>query len=229
MKRFVLICSIVLGVHAGSVWAAPIQADIVFVLDNSYSMMRKLPLIKSRLAQFNAAMVANNIDAEYALVKFGHVERLLTDLGPFTGLASPLATLHGKSNNPERGSAAVELAMSSITFRPGAVKNIILITDEDDDSPLSAFTGADSILGSTDAFFNFIGVPGVNNTDSRYGVLAANHHGTAFDIHDFVAHPDDFFSEFIDVKLSEITAPEPATLVLLSVGGLVALRRRHLS
>jgi len=226
MKRFVLTCSVALSVYVGSVWAAPIQADIVFVLDNSYSMQRKLPLVKSRLAQFNAAMVANNIDAEYALVKFGYVERMLTNLAPFEALAKPLSKLHGKSGNPERGSAAVELAMSSVTFRPGAVKNIILITDEDDDSLLSAFTGADSVLGSNDAFFNFIGVPGVNNTDSRYGVLAATHHGTAFDIHDFVAHPDDFFAEFISVKLSEITAPEPATLALLGVGGLLALLRR---
>lgn len=228
-RVIIVISSVVLALQAASAFAAPVQADIVFILDNTYSMNfdNKLEMVKTRLTQFNQAMIDNNIDAQYALVKFGYVERELTNLGPFSALAAPLSTMHGHSDNGEDGSDAVNLAMSGVTFRQGAVKNIILITDEDDDSAQSSFAAADAALGQANAFFNFIGVPGVGDTDARYGVLASNHRGMAFDIRNFVAAPDNFFADFIDVKLSEISTPEPATLTLLGIGSMLALRRRR--
>ena len=227
MARFLITSLFVAALSAGPAMASPIPADIVFVLDNTYSMEGKLPLVKSRLAEFNAAMLANNVDPQYALVKFGYLEYVMADMGPFANLAGPLAELHGHSDNPEDGSVAVVVAMTDVTFRPGALRNIILITDEDDDSSLAEFTAADTILGSTDAFFNFIGNLGEGNTDTRYGVLAGNHRGTAFDINDFVADPDTFFTDFINVKLAEITAPEPVSMTILLAGSLLVLRRRR--
>lgn len=226
----VLISAALLAVPVASY--AAVMADIVFIIDDSRTMKKDIPSIKALLSTFNDAMVANNVDAMYSVIKFGYVEKNLTGADPvdFADLAVPLSTLKGRSGNPERGSSAVSLALSSVTFREGAVPNVILITDEDDDSRTIRFTQANADLTALGAYFNFIGKPGVGNTDNRYGVLAADNKGQGFSISSFRSNPAPFIDDFINVKLAEIgdvPTPEPTTLVLLAIGGMAMLNRRN--
>lgn len=217
----------VLLVGAGT--ASAISADIVFLIDTSASMSNDIAEVKARVGDFNTAMINAGIDAQYGLVRFGGFVSLIQDITTFAPFQATLNTLVADQGNPENGSDAVNAGLVA-TFRPGAVKNFILITDEDDDSGLASFNAANAGLGAQDALFNFIGVPGVGNTDARYGVLASTHGGAAFNIGDFRSDPAAFFDNFTRTKVAEII-PEPGTLVLLGGGlgllGFTAIRRRR--
>jgi hypothetical protein len=219
----VLVATIVAG--AGVADAGSLKpADIIWVIDTSGSMDADIADIKSRFSDFHTAMTTAGIDANYGLVEFGGTSgngstsgtaalRIdVTDYGTF--IADPKwGLLSAAGGGDERGSTATSVALGA-TFRSGSVINIILVTDEDDDSDgfdNLAFPGtrlalgaADSALTAGDALFNFIGVPGDGNTDWTYGVLAANHGGTAFDILSYRTDGDPFFDNFVATKVEEI-------------------------
>lgn len=221
---------------------AVVIADIVFLIDNSASMGGEIADVKARIGDFNTAMTNAGIDANYGLVRVGgpnpggHFLQDLVDFATFTMAGSPFQTLSANAGNPEAGSVAVNVALSQTTFRANSVKNLILITDEDDDSSVAAFNQADSGLGAANALFNYIGALNAGNTQQRYQVLADNHGGIGFDISQF-QNPqtaDAFFINFTNTKVQEIISqppngvPEPGTLALFGIGiaGLGFLRRR---
>ncbi len=240
LKKFGAIAIAIAVMGIGSQAHAVISADIVFLIDNSASMGNDITEVKARIGDFNTAMINNGIDAMYSLTRVGggapggHFLQDLTDFTTFTMAGNPFQNLTANAGNPESGSTAVNVALANTTFRVGAVKNFILITDEDDDSSVADFNTANAGLGNANALFNFIGVPGVGNTDARYGVLAANHGGVGFNILDFRNNPDPFFVNFIDTKVQEIidagnAVPEPVTAVLglLSLGALAGATSRR--
>ena len=242
MKRFVTLAAVMAAFTAANAQAAFIPADIVFVFDASGSMAGDMAEVKSRIVQFNTAMVNNGIDAHYGLVSYvttggadATLDQDVVDFTTFNQAGGPFQSLTTRSGTQEKGSAATSFALANLTFRAGSVKNIILITDEDDDSSLAQFNAADAALTASRALFNFIGVPGVGNTDSRYGALAAGHGGAAFSINDFRNNPDPFFTNFINTKVQEIknVIPEPTSLALFGLGtvglGFVRRRRRELA
>ncbi|NEP47197.1 MAG: VWA domain-containing protein, partial [Okeania sp. SIO2H7] len=136
-----------------------IPSDIVWLLDTSGSMGGDINEVKSRIGDFDQAMIDSGIDARYALVRFGGNETLiqdLTDFSTFTTPGSPFNLLRTNGGGTERGSRAVNVALANTSFRPGSVKNFILVTDEDDDSSFGDFSAASLSLTETDTLFNFI-------------------------------------------------------------------------
>ncbi|MEM8987369.1 MAG: PEP-CTERM sorting domain-containing protein [Pseudomonadota bacterium] len=213
----------VLGAVASLVAATTTQAaiisDIVFVIDDSVSMANDINQVRQRIVQFNTAMVNAGIDANYGLVSFGgpggrggaiscsnvvKLQQDVTSFGAFNAPGGAFQSLGAPCQPSEPGSEATLFAMNNLTFRTDSIINTILITDEDDDSSQSDFLAADAALAAKNALFNYIGRPGVGTTNARYGVLAANHGGQAFDIRNFRSDPDPFFANFIDTKVQEI-------------------------
>ncbi len=191
---------------AGPVRAAA-PADILWVIDTSGSMAEDINEVKLRIQNFHTAMVNAGIDARYGLVRFGGSDTLIQNIVPFaefTRAGGPFATLTDNGGGTENGSRAVMVGLQQATFRPGAVINVILVTDEDDDSSAADFSRAATELRNRSALFNFIGVPGEDNTDARYGALASSFGGKAFRIEEFRANPQPFFASFVDTKVREI-------------------------
>ncbi len=231
----VAVCSLFL---TSSTANAAIDADILWLIDVSGSMGPDIDSVRTRIGQFETAMNDNGINASYGLIEFGgNVSgtddwAIVTDMtNNFVTFQAGLNSITANHGNPEAGSSATLFGLNNITWTSGSVKNLILVTDEDDDSTLADFNAANTGLTDERALFNFIGVPGVGNTNDRYGVLASGHGGTAFSITSFRNDPDPFFEHFIDTKVEEIQSqvPEPSTLViwsLLGICGIILHRRR---
>jgi len=228
--------------------AQAIPADILWVIDVSSSMGGDINEIRTRIGDFNLAMINAGIEPSYGLVEFGGnvsgtddwalVTDITADLATFTTGLNSISANHG---NPESGSSAGLFALGNATWTAGSVKNIILVTDEDDDSDgFNVTTGAcgtrancnafDIALGAENALFNVIRNPGAGNTTLTYDFLAGQHGGTAFDILAFRNDPNAFFDNFVDTKVQEIIdnpgnpIPEPASMILFSAGLLLVGR-----
>lgn len=195
--------------------AADIAADIVWVVDYSASMSGDINQIIARINGLSTDFQNAGIDPRFGAVKFGDGIGLGGSGGPIlmTGLTDANGLQTALTNNlpvggaTEPGSFATSFALNNMSFRPGAVKNVIVVTDEDDDSSDTEFNQANIDLETASALFNFIGVPGSGNTDDRYGVLADAYGGAAFNILDFRNSPDAFFANFTQTKIEEIIAP----------------------
>jgi hypothetical protein len=199
-----------------------IPADVVFVVDYSGSMGNDIVEVINNLGALEAALTG--IDATFGAVQFGQSPNggnplLLTDLTTSAGVSAALNAALPVSGGFEPGSLATIFALDNMSWRTGAVKNIILITDEDDDSPGSN-AAADAGLTAANALFNVIGAPGYGNTNTNYGNMATSHGGQLFDINAFRADPATFLAYFNSAKVSEIiqAAPEPSIMALLGLG-----------
>lgn len=232
-------------------FGAPAQAiiltDIVWVVDTSGSMGDDITQVKNNILSFNTAMTNAGIDAQYGLVRFGGANTLIQDIttfATFSQAGSPFQLLTANGGGTEDGSAALQVAMGA-TFRANSVRNFILITDEDDDNTANR-AALDTALLATDIkeLINIIGNPN-DDAGNYYRNLAPAHGGAFFNIVDFRASPQAFFTNFTTTKVQETVQnfcdlnptdpicrgsaqiPEPGALALLGIGlmGLAAARR----
>jgi hypothetical protein len=251
MKTTLIAATLLVSSNA---YAATIPADILWLIDVSVSMGNDITQIRTRIGQFETAMNANSIDASYGLIEFGGnvsgsddwaiVTDMTSNFATFTAGLNSISANHG---NPESGSSAGFFGLNNITWTNGSVKNLILVTDEDDDSDGQASNAANTCTGGSrpecnafhneltaeNALFNVIRSPGAGNTTNTYDFLASQHGGTAFSIALFRADPTAFFDNFIDTKVEEIkntgVVPIPAGIWLFGTAliGFVGMSRRR--
>lgn len=238
-----LIASGLMGL-AGAGHAA-IVSDVVWVIDTSGSMGDDIAQVKSRIVDFNTAMINNGIDARYGLVRFGGTANLIQDITTFdlfSQAGSPFQLLTANGGGTEDGSAAIQVALGA-TFRSSTVRNIIVVTDEDDDVSTNR-TVLDEALDATapNELINVIGNPN-DDSNGYYQGLATANGGNFFNIIEFRDDPEAFFTNFINTKVAEVLdfcaqnptapgcnsndVPEPGSLALLGGGLLVALGLRR--
>ena len=240
IKKLLIAPVIILSLNISSSFAGLINADILWIIDVSSSMGGDISQIRTRIGQFETEMNNNGINASYGLIEFGgNVSgtddwNIVTDMtNTFTTFTSGLNSIAANHGNPESGTSAGLYGLNNITWTLGSVKNIILVTDEDDDSDgYNLTTGACSTRTNCNAFhneltaqnalFNVIRSPNAGNTSLTYDYLAGEHGGTAFDILSFRSDPTNFFNNFIDTKVQEVidhgtSVPEPSSLVLFSL------------
>ena len=212
-----------------------IPADIVYVVDYSGSMQSDINAIRANINTFQIALTNAGIDAEYGAVMFGRTTNsgnpvLLTDLTDAAGVNAALGS-YTATGGYEPGATASLFALNNITWRAGAVKNIILITDEDDDSNATDKAAIDGALQAANALYNVIIDPNFGSSVADYGTLANNNGGQVFNINDFRNDPTAFLDNFNRTKVQEIInqAPEPSIMALLGIGlagiGFVSRRR----
>ncbi|KPF61519.1 hypothetical protein D621_00710 [beta proteobacterium AAP51] len=207
LLRWLACVAAVMALCFGTAARAAAPADILWVVDTSGSMGDDIAEVKARIQDFHNAMLSAGIDARYALVRFGGNDTLIqnvTTFADFNRAGGPFRTLTANGGGTERGSNATLVGLQQGSFRPGAVINVIVVTDEDDDSTAAQYTNLTNTLRARSALFNFIGVPGVGNTDARYGLLASSFGGKAFRINEFRSNPQPFFTSFIATKVQEI-------------------------
>ena len=213
-----------------------IPADIVYVVDYSGSMGPDINQVINNIGDFQTALSAAGIDAQYGAVQFGQSSNsgnpnLLTDLTNAAGVSTALSNALPVTGGREPGATATLFALNNITWRAGAVKNIILITDEDDDSPAADKAAVNGALQSANALYNVIIDTNFGSSVADYGTLANNNGGQVFNINAFRADPAAFLANFNKTKVEEIInqAPEPSIMAMLGIGlagiGFVSRRR----
>jgi hypothetical protein len=153
--------------------AAAQKADIAFLIDGTSSMAGEINAVKNGLSGFVSGLDTASIDARFAVVLFGGAPEIVPDftsseattLSTF-GQISVNGAVGGFQNNhnvnPEAGLEAIRMVLGgapnsvllrnnvggvgSLDFRPDARKNLILVTDEDGDSP---FYGVNRFSGQS--------------------------------------------------------------------------------
>ncbi len=111
--------------------SVPVQSDIVFVLDTTGSMFWAIDGMKKGVEAFADAVSALGIDARLGGIEFGDELRSqvrLTDTASFKAWVAKLGVTGG-GDAPESPLDAIASAYRTMSFRKGAQRFFILITD----------------------------------------------------------------------------------------------------
>jgi hypothetical protein len=169
MTRLLILFGLMCSLCASVMAAAPIPgADVVIIADESGSMSSThftwlASMITALETDYKNAGVGKQAayPNQYALFGYGYLPPY--DVGhPHGGwmnAAAQVANISTLATNggTEDGYEAINAAMTTLTFRPGSYKTVILITDEDRDV-VSALTRTSicQLLGAKDATLNSI-------------------------------------------------------------------------
>lgn len=200
-----------------------LKADFVFIIDATGSMADEIAAVKNGLTGFVNSLQNANIDPRFAVVLFGGAPELVLD---FTSSLTDTTTAFNKISvngavagfqqnhnvNPEAGLEAIRMVLNGstevlvhtfvggdgrLTYRPDAVKNLILVTDEDSNLPFYVSnrqpgqTGTEppsiltapwqaeidataAVVIANNAFVNMIMNPGDPPSASQYGNPASS-------------------------------------------------------
>ncbi len=232
MKLKNLLASTLVGVSAlmglTSQSQAAIATDIIMIVDESGSMGTEQVNLRNNIGLFASILSNGGVDARYGLVGYGSsgVEpRMLTDLttpGAFATAAQGLLT----NGATEPGYAATAFALNLIdgqsqlfSFRPNALKNIIIFTDEPSNGDGSSSCNpclvggsvvteirADQFLTDANALFNAV-LTG-SSTIASYDTLYQNHSGNLYSLAQLGSNDQqavqNFVTAFAASKLQEI-------------------------
>jgi flagellin len=121
---------------------APTPLDFVFVLDTTGSMSGYVSKVIDNAKTFVENMAAQGVDGRYAFVKYGDITTtppdpavtaapvFYTDASAFSSALSAIpGSASGGGDFPESGLEAILATVSALSFRPGATKRMVLLTD----------------------------------------------------------------------------------------------------
>lgn len=207
---------------------AAIMTDIVMLVDESGSMGSAQANLRNNIGLFASILSAGGVDARYSLVGFGNsavVPRLLTNFTDPTGFANAAQGLE-ISGGTEPGYAATAFALNAIdgqtttlNYRPNALKNIIIFSDENNDTAnqlgarvggqAPTYTMINTLLKANTALFNAVVSSGgaCTGTENCYVPLALNNGGQQFNLTQLQSNNAqqvrDFVTAFANAKLKE--------------------------
>ncbi|MBK9360154.1 MAG: VWA domain-containing protein [Rubrivivax sp.] len=249
-----------LGLGSAAHAAPVISTDIIMIVDESGSMGTVQANLRNNIGLFASILAAGGIDARFGLVGYGSGAqanapgpRRVTDLTTAAGFAAAAQGLVA-SGGTEPGYASIAFAMNELdnqnplfSFRPNAVMNIILFTDEPSNGDGSSAAGrvggavvteaiVDGLLTDNQALFN--AVLSGSSTINSFGDLATDHSGQVFNLNSLNTADQSvvqaFVTTFAEAKLQETidfctanpTAPQcqggavplPGTLLLAGLG-----------
>lgn len=254
-------CLMLGATFAFNTHAAVIKTDIVMIVDESGSMSAEQTNLRNNIGLFASILSAGGIDARYALMGYGASSvinriRTLTDFTDPAGFATAALDLEATGGD-EDAFDAVAYALnsyaseaSSFSYRPDAVKNLIIFTDEPDRNGVHDFAFADNLLTVNNALFN--AVLSGTSTIASIGPLATGHGGGVFSLADLGSSNTqvvtDFVTAFANTKLQETIdfcvanpkdpacinvdpkptnpVPAPPALALFALGLVGLLRKR---
>ena len=162
-----------------------VAADVVFVVDESGSMINEHEWLDDMIGFLDSALSAVNIGPNrYAIVGYGRASPEAHIVTNFTTAANAKAAVANLvlTGGTEDGYQAIDFALNNLSFRDYAVPSVILITDEDRDIidpsitqsllkvSLSGECAGEGILTSV-VNANFIGGSG----SSALGVSSSGH------------------------------------------------------
>jgi len=142
-----------IAVPAGAVHAAPIGADVLFVVDESGSMVGEHAFLSDVIGDLDSELAAAGVPTRrYSLTGFGASasSALPRDISGGFVSATEFAAATGTlvtSGGIEDGYAGMDFAFDTLALNPEHAVNVILVTDEDRDT-LSGFadTTFDTLL-----------------------------------------------------------------------------------
>ncbi|MDZ7694228.1 MAG: T9SS type A sorting domain-containing protein [Balneolaceae bacterium] len=134
------------------------RADVIFLMDNSGSMGPSQDEVQENVFSFVDDLAASDVDYALGLARYGSFENsgnpIIEDNGSLTSdveyFKNDMWMRNRSSGNDEPGYYSITEAANSVSFRPGAQRIFIIITDEPPDQGGASQSDALTVLQESD-------------------------------------------------------------------------------